>query len=200
MATSAHLALAALLPLLLAGEESAEAAFEVLSRRRCRGSDRHALGGALRAIAAEERVHQQRLLALQSALPAVPDDPALRSRATAFFAGLASRNVGIHLTRIAALDSAVCLLLGALRRAQPALHAGVLAGIGHDEARHVAVTLAPARALSSRSVRLEAAVHTRVGLAALLGERAASLDQLGIDPDRLLRRVAEPPGFLIAGH
>jgi hypothetical protein len=43
-------------------------------------------------------------------------------------------------------------------------------------------------------------VHTRVGLAALLGERAASLDQLGIDPDRLLRRVAEPPGFLIAGH
>ncbi len=189
-------ALASLLPLLLAGEASAAAAFEVLGRRRRDSGDGTAMSTALAAIAAEERVHEGWLLEMRDALPQIPDDPALHVAAQRFFSGLASRNAGLHFTRIAALDSAVCIILGALRKAQPHCYAGTLSRIATDESRHVALSLRYARALTHREERINAAAATRESLAALLLMRGAAFETLGIDADRLRTRIAKPPRFL----
>ena len=197
---TSQIALASLLPLLLAGEASAAVAFEVLGRRRRGCGDAAAMSTALAAIAAEERVHEGWLLEMRDALPQIPHDPALHVAAAQFFCSLASRNAGVHFARIAALDSAVCIILGALRRAQPHGYAGTLSRIATDESRHVALSLRYARALTHREERINAAAATRESLATLLLMRGAAFEQLGIDTDRLRARISRPPRFLSASR
>lgn len=188
--------LAQLLQLLLCGEESAALAFAILARRGRHRGDGEALTGALARIASDERHHTQQLLALQRTLPVPAWDAGHSAAARRFFRSLGTRDVGDHLTRIAALDSAVCLLLATLRTAQPELFNGCLALILADEARHVAVAGGYARRHTPAGRRREQAAATRHGLAGLLEANAACLDSLQMNPDYLLRRLRQPPRFL----
>jgi hypothetical protein len=196
MERSPQYALASLLPLLLAGEESAALAFRVLDRRRRRLGDTGHLLGALARLGADEQRHERLLRSWQCELPQVPPDPALQLRASLFFRSLASRDAGLHFARIAAIDSAVCQLLGALRRALPPTTLGPLWQIACDEARHVVIARDYALALTGRSARLAAAVEARDGLTHLLAQRGDSLDALGLDVDALLQKLAGPPRCL----
>ena len=114
-----------------------------------------------------------------------------------FFMSLAHSNLGIHLGQVAALDSAVCLILGRLRRSgawQSSSAVGrVFARIHGDEARHVAIARAYAGELCSREDLLACAAETREQLVGLLAGRARALDGLGICPDSLFRQLRSPP-------
>ena len=106
-------ALGRLLPTLLCGEESA---FQVFSREGRRISNVQANRSHVLAyrIAADELEHQRLLQELRSYCP-VPDDiggTLLRTRR--FFLRVASRDPALHFARVAALDSAVCIVLSAL--------------------------------------------------------------------------------------
>ena len=189
-------ALARLLRLLLHGEQSAALAFEVLGRRRLRQGDAPALLSALQHIAAEERQHVLLLSGLARELPAIEFDSPVTTATECFFRGLASRDAGVHFTRIAALDSAVCILFATLRKSQPALFHPVLQRIARDEARHVALAARFARRLCAQPSQRNAAAETRAGLADLLRHCADDLETLQIAPGRLLTRLREPPRFL----
>jgi hypothetical protein len=188
--------MAELVQILLCGEESAALAFDILARQRRRQGDALELTAALTRIADDEREHGRLLLALQRTLPTPADSAQSSTTATQFFRDLACRDAGEHFTRIAALDSAVCLLLASFRKAQPALFGSAFQRILHDEARHVAVASCYARRLASPKVRVEQAATTRQGLTELLYARAHCFEDLQIDPDRLLKRLRQPPRFL----
>lgn len=189
-------ALARLLRLLLCGEQSAALAFDLLGHRRNRLGDAAELVHQLRSIAAEEREHERLLAAWLSTLPSAPAGADELPAAQRFYRELAHLDGGVHFTRIAALDSAVCLLLAALRKAQPMLCHPALARIARDEARHVVAANHYARRLCAPGQRRAIAGETRAGLVALLSRQADAMDILDIDVDRLLRSVARVPRFL----
>jgi hypothetical protein len=188
--------LAELVQILLCGEASAALAFEVLARQRRRQGDAPELIDALQRIADDEHEHEQLLLALQRRLPRPSDSVAITMAGTSFFRSLATRDAGEHFTRIAALDSAVCIILSSMRMSQPLLYAGALQRIHCDEARHVATAVGYARRLSTTARRTEQAAATRHGLTELLRPRAHCLEALQVDPDRLLHRLRQPPRSL----
>src|SRR6202008_2418142 len=123
-------------------------------------------------IAADEHAHAALLRQLQMHLPTPAVDRCFDLATERFFLGLASPDAGLHFTRIAALDSAVCLLLMTLRRAQPQLFVPALRRILADEARHVNVTSGYAHRLATRLRRSNAAAEVRAGMASLLEQRA----------------------------
>jgi hypothetical protein len=128
-------AAAALLPMLMCDEESAILTSEALSVKHADA------GRALARIAQEEQLHELLLRRLKAVLP-VSADTTLRRATRRFFVQVAERDTGLHCARIAALDSAVCSLLGALRARgspfakEPSISA-ILTRIHRDEARHV---------------------------------------------------------------
>jgi hypothetical protein len=185
-----------LLHILWNGEESAALAFAVLGRRRQRVGDREALTSALTRIAAEEREHESLLRESLSWLPAPQPDDSFSLATKRFFRGLASNDAGVHFTRIAALDSAVCLLLATLRRSQPQLFGRALGRILADEGRHVAVAGDYSRWLLTPARRTETADETRAALTRLLLQRADCLETLRMDPDALFIRLRQPPRCL----
>lgn len=184
-------ALAELLPVLLCGEESAALAFGG-------GVAPAALAPAARAglarIRREEIVHGLLLQRLRLALPVVELEPRLLARMRRFFIRLADRDPGRYFARIAGLDSAVCLLIGALRGrrallgADPAVVA-TFARIHHDEAGHVDTARRIALGCVPARSAIDVATETRRRLVALLWERGAAFEQLGIDADALFARV-----------
>jgi hypothetical protein len=184
-------ALAELLPLLLCGEESAALAFGA-------GGLRAALAAAARAelerIRREEVVHGLLLQRLQTGLPPASLEAPLRARMRRFFVTLADPQPGRYFARIAGLDSAVCLLLGALRgKGSPlmadATVAATFARIHRDEAAHVDAARRLALAYTPATLALEVATETRGRLVKLLRERGAAFDRLGVDADRLFARL-----------
>jgi len=183
-------ALAELLQVLACGEESGVLAFEHLGRS---GIDRP-LREALAGIAADEARHQALLANLRGTLPEPAPDPALRAAIHRFFLRLADREARVHCARIAAVDSALCQILGALRKrgrpltTDPAAHT-VLGGIHRDEARHVAIARHCSAGLLASARGRDIVVEARERLAELLELRAASLDELEVDPDLLLARL-----------
>jgi hypothetical protein len=106
-------ALSELLPLLLCGEESA-----VLSIARYGSSVVLGASGRrdFQLIQADEAYHARCLQRLRGSLPAPRSDARQRARLRWFYARQSDPDFGDHLARIAALDSAVCLILGALRQ------------------------------------------------------------------------------------
>jgi len=186
-------ALAELLQVLACGEESAALAFAHLAGNA-------AARQALLQVAADERGHERLLRGMRLALPAPAADPALRRALMRFYHGLSDDKSGLHFASIVALDSAVCIILGALlapRRplaGEPAV-AAVLSRIRGDEARHVRLTrdLAAPAAPAAR----ERAAETRSGLVVLIARRAEAFDALQVDPDRLFRRLADVPAGLL---
>jgi hypothetical protein len=191
-------ALAELLPVLLCGEESATLAMDHIAGSRDAQDEMHA---ALAHIAFDELGHQALLQRVRAALPAPHDDPGLHAAMRRFFMRLASRDPATHCARIAAVDSAVCLLLGELRRrsrpiaSEPTLDA-IVARIHRDEARHVAVTSRYAAELRSSHGADDDVVEARHGLTCLLERRAVAMQDLGVDPDRLFKRLHATPRAL----
>ncbi len=185
-------ALAELLPLLLCGEESAALAFG----RYAGSAALHAAArDQLDRIRADEERHATWLQRLKLGLPAPRPDKHLVRQIRHFYVSIREPELGAHLARIAALDSAVCVLLGALRRrcnpigADAAL-AGLFARIHRDEARHVTIARNYARLLGGGCDLLGLALETRQRLTRLLARRADAFEQLGVCPDTTLRRLS----------
>ena len=103
-------ALSELLQVFACGEESASLAFARLGNSPLEETGRRALA----RVAGEELIHERLLRGLRGALPAPVPDRELRRALPRFYHGIAQANVGLHLASIAALDSAVCLILAAL--------------------------------------------------------------------------------------
>jgi hypothetical protein len=183
-------AVAELLQVLACGEESAALAFDHLAES-CQASS---LRVALAGVAADELEHQVVLDCLRRSLPQPPSDAALQGAMRRFFMRLAARDVLVHCVRIVAIDSAVCHLLGALRRhggplaAESALSL-VLRRIHRDEARHVAIAKRCAAPLLETIGGRDIAAEARERLTRVLEFRASALDVLSVDPDRLFARL-----------
>jgi len=187
-------ALAELLQVLSCGEESAALTFDHLGSSCQERSLRSALSG----IAADEREHQMLLAGLSAALPQPNKDPTLEAMMRRFFMRLADRDVHIHCVRIVAIDSAVCQILGALRRRGTPIHAdlrvrSILERIHQDEARHVAIASRCATPLLNSARGRDIAADARDRLTQVLGLRASSLDSLSADPDQLFARLRTLP-------
>ena len=118
-----------------------------------------------------------------------------------FYYGIAQADTGLHLASIAALDSAVCVILAALLEPdrtlarEPAVVA-ILRRIHREEAGHVRLS----RHLAAGLVRGDAigavAENARLGLVGLLAQRGAAFEKLGIDAERLFARIARVPDGL----
>ena len=187
-------ALAELLPLLLCGEESAALAFG--AGRAC-AALATAASIELERIRREEVVHGLLLQRLQTGLPAAPLELPLRARMRRFFLALVDPDPGRYFAKIAGLDSAVCVLFGALRGKRKPLMvdatvATTFARIHRDEAAHAAAARRIALAYATAPLAMEVATETRGRLVQLLRERGAAFEKLGVDADRLFARLGEP--------
>ena len=113
-------ALGRLLPILLCGEESA---FQVFWREGHKASNVQISRSEALAnqIALEELEHERLLQELRSCCPVPHDVASTLLRTRRFFLRMASRDPAVHFAKVAALDSAVCILLSAL--AKPLLRA-----------------------------------------------------------------------------
>src|SRR5258708_22956048 len=146
-------ALSELLQVLACGEESASLAFahlgdSPLEEAACR---------ALVRVAEEELIHEGLLRGLRGALPAPMPDRELRRTLLRFYHGVAQADIGLHLASIAALDSAVCLILAALLHphrvlAQEPAASAIFRRIHRDEAGHVRLSRRIATGLGQGAV------------------------------------------------
>jgi hypothetical protein len=188
-------AVACLVELLRAGEQSAEQAFGRIAGRLSATQFVHALP-SLWAIAADEARHDRLLARAARAIDAewfgLP--PGVRR----FFMRLESRDPRIHLSRIASLDGAVCQLLSAvlakgLGTAHPTLPHPVLATlvtIRADEGRHVRIARVLARELGQDAASLRAFdLETRHRFSEVLGHFDGALATLGVDTVTLRGRI-----------
>ena len=103
-------ALSDLLQVFACGEESAALAFAHFGVSPIEDAARRGLA----RVAKEELVHERLLRGLRNALPAPAPDRELRRALLRFYYGIAQADIGLHLASIAALDSAVCVILAAL--------------------------------------------------------------------------------------
>lgn len=191
-------ALAELLPVLLCGEESAALAFARFSRDNGFSQGARA---ELERIGDDEQRHERQLQALRQALPPAAADTEVRRAARRFFARVAGGDAGEHFARIAALDSGVCMLLGALRSRGAPLAAdstvsAILSRIHRDEARHVMAARRYTHLLLERRQAHAIALEMRARLAALLVLRGAAIETLGVNADLLSRRLRSVPRTL----
>jgi rubrerythrin len=187
-------ALAELLSLLLCGEESAVLAFAHHAQSQKWGTRAREDFARMQI---DEARHADLLQRLRLSLPPPEEDLRLRRRMKHFLMCLASPNLGIYLGHIAALDSAVCLILGRLRRTglckSNSLVARVFESIHRDEARHVAIARSYARELCPSRTLLACAAETRERLTAILSARGQALDALEVCPDSLFKQLRSPP-------
>jgi hypothetical protein len=191
-------ALSELLVVFACGEESAALAFGHLADAKAAERAR----AALRLVAKEEMVHDRLLRQLRGALPVPGHDPELRMAQVRFYGNIRYLDVGQHLAAIAALDSAVCIILsGVLQHGRPLAREpmvrSIFARIRREESRHVRLSRGLATALAPRAAAREVAVLARLGLVEILARRADALERLQVDPDRLFTRLATlSPGLL----
>src|SRR5271156_3117994 len=176
------LAVASCLALMRAGEQSAAQAFARIMTRLSRGEYAYA-AEPVTALIQDEQRHDTQLSEAAAGLPLVGAD----FRARHFFRRLETREPGIHLARIAALDACSCQLLNrmlapATRAFLPAGLADTLASIRRDEGSHVRTARHLAGALGVDTVRFrEITRMVRQAFASLLETRAPHFEALGID-------------------
>jgi len=189
-------ALSQLMPILACGEESAALVFGQFAHSMRSESSRL----ALRRIADDEDEHERLLSRIRRSLPPFLPDARSIGELRHFFKAAAHRDIGIHFTRIAALDSAVCGILAMMRASRcfighdPVI-ATSLARIHRDEARHVKIAMGFANVLTARPQRNDEASEIRLRFARLLGQQGDALEGLAVDPDRLLARIRTLPRF-----
>src|SRR4029077_14128643 len=162
-------ALSELLQVFACGEESAALAFTRLAASPLEDTARRALA----RVAEEEFIHERLLRGLRGALPATAPDRELRRALLRFYHDIAQADIGLHLASIAALDSAVCLILAALLQPdrvlaqEPAANA-IFRRIQRDEAGHVRLSRRIARQLVQRDAIGAVAENARLGLVGVL--------------------------------
>jgi hypothetical protein len=192
--------LAALLPILGCGEEAATLAFDGLALAI---DDDRAGCIVLASIARDEAQHDALIVSLRAALPPPPDQRETLKKARRFHIDLGRGTIALRLARIAALDSAVCIVLGKLlgRRSvlsgAPAIHRA-LSSLWQDEARHVAISRQLALARENGATLRPMASEAREALAEILQLGGAALEALEVDTDRLAREVRQLPKRLFA--
>jgi len=185
-------ALATFMPYLLCGEESAVHAFYRESRRQRKANV--AAQQLFLRIAREEKVHELMLNRLVSELPQPKHLEAMRRMGHDFFVGLADPDPGVHFARVAALDSGVCKIMAVLCAAPkvsrvPAVFR-VFNKVRADERTHVRISRQYVLDLGlSRDVLNQATDFVCPALADFLAPGGDVLETMGIDPDRLFRRI-----------
>jgi hypothetical protein len=189
--------LSELLQVFACGEESAALAFAHLGGSPLEHVARHGLA----RIAEEELIHERLLRGLRAVLPAPAPDRELRRILLRFYHGVAQTDIGLHLASIAALDSAVCLILATLLEPGSTLTqepevAIVLRRIHRDEAGHVRLSRRLASELAQRNAIDAVAENVRLGLVDVLARRGAAFESLSIDAGRLFARIARVPDGL----
>jgi hypothetical protein len=190
-------ALSELLQVFACGEESAALAFARLGASPLEDAARRALA----RVAEEELIHEGLLRGLRGALPAPAPDRELRRALLRFYHGIAQADIGLHLASIAALDSAVCLILAALLEpdrvlAQEPAATAIFRRIHRDEAGHVRLSRRIAAELVQGDVIGAVAENARLGLVGVLARRGAAFDSLGVDAERLFVRIGRVPNGL----
>src|ERR1700730_398444 len=190
-------ALSELLQVFACGEESAALAFARLGASPLEDAARRALA----RVAEEELIHEGLLRGLRGALPAPAPGRELRRALLRFYHDIAQADIGLHLASIAALDSAVCLILAALLEPdrvlaqEPAANA-IFRRIHSDEAGPVRLSRLIAAELAQGDVIGAVAENARLGLVGILARRGAAFDSLGIDAGRLFARIGRVPNGL----
>jgi hypothetical protein len=190
-------ALSELLQVFACGEESAFLAFARLGRSPLEAAARCGLA----RISGEELIHERILRSLRGALPAPARDRELQHALLRFYHGIAHVEIGLHLASIAALDSAVCVILSTLLEprcvlAQEPSVARVFRRIHRDEAGHIRLSRRIAGELARRDVIGAVAESTRRGLVGVLARRGAAFERLGVDAARLFQRLRRVPDGL----
>jgi hypothetical protein len=190
-------ALSELLQVFACGEESASLAFAHLGGSPIEDAARRALA----RVAEEELIHECLLRGLRGALPAPAPDRELRRALLRFYHGIAQADIGLHLASIAALDSAVCLILAVMLEpgrvlAQEPAASAIFRRIHRDEAGHVRLSRRIATGLVQGDVIGAVAENARLGLLGVLARRSAAFDSLGVDVGRLFARIARVPNGL----
>jgi hypothetical protein len=190
-------ALSELLQVFACGEESAALAFARLGASPLEDAARRALA----RVAEEELIHERLLRGLRGALPAPAPDRELRRALLRFYHDIAQADIGLHLASIAALDSAVCLILAALLEpdrvlAQEPAATAIFRRIHRDEAGHVRLSRRIAAELVQGDVIGAVAENARLGLVGVLARRGAAFDSLGVDAERLFVRIGRVPNGL----
>ena len=192
--------LTALLPILGCGEEAATLAFDGLAASLTDDAEAHL---TLAGIAVDEERHDHLILSLRAALPPPPDQREILRRARRFHIDLGRGCTAFRLAKIAALDSAVCTVLGRLlhRKAAlacaPRIH-GALAAIWRDESHHVSVSRRLALARADAATLRPLAVEARNALADILLLAGPAFEGLEVDPMLLARDVRRLPAGLLA--
>jgi len=190
-------ALSELLQVFACGEESAALAFAYLGGSPLEDAARRGLA----RVAEEELIHERLLRGLRAALPAPVPDRELRRALLRFYHGVAQTDIGLHLASIAALDSAVCVILATLLQPGGTLTqepevAMALRRIHRDEAGHVRLSRRLATELVHRDAIAAVAENARLALVDVLARRGAEFESLSIDAGRLFARIARVPDRL----
>jgi hypothetical protein len=190
-------ALSELLQVLACGEESAALAFAHFG---CSPLEDAARRGLAR-VAEEELIHERLLRRVRAALPPSAPDRELRRALLRFYHGIAQADIGLHLASIAALDSAVCMILAALLEPDRALArepavATIFRRIQRDEAGHVRLSRRLVAELVRGNALFTVAENARLGLVGLLARRGAAFESLGVNAERLFARIARAPDGL----
>ncbi|HEY0801629.1 MAG TPA: hypothetical protein VGD54_12355, partial [Steroidobacteraceae bacterium] len=185
-----ELAAASCLALMRAGEQSAAQAFARIVHRLTPGEFAHA-GQAVTQMIADEERHDVLLAECATALPAVTADLGARH----FFRRLETREPGVHLARISALDACSCQLLSRMlgpvpRTSLSARLITTLSSIRRDEGAHVRSTRRLALDFGVEVGGFREIAHgVRHSFAALLRTRAAYFEALGVDSDGMIRCI-----------
>lgn len=190
-------ALGRFVPSLLCGEESAVLIFHHESKRLSREA-RADMQRSLLGLAGEEELHEIMLRALSNWLPDCGDREEIRDRARRFFFGFASTDPALRLAHIAEIDSCVSITLSAMgkesRVARSEVFSRVVDRIRRDEARHVKVCRRHLEEIGiSREQRREATEKVRGRFVDLMSPVAGAFEDIGLDPDRLFRRIKREP-------
>ena len=186
-------ATAELLGLLRAGEQSALATFSRIARRLPDAAAVHARSIVGR-LADEEAHHDQLLNRAAIFHGVIAVRPAAEVRQ--FFLRLESRDLGVHLSRVASLDSCVCQVLAGVVSGLPGALlpkrlAQVLLQIRRDEGRHVRVVRGLAFDLGVSSDTLDNQNdETRRAFARVVLHYESAFRDLGVDFDEMRRRIA----------
>ncbi|WP_152551506.1 hypothetical protein [Polycyclovorans algicola] len=199
-----QLAVSRILAILVCAEESAVNVFHHECHRL---SDAQIAADhqALREIETEERVHAWLIHAARSHLP-VPDDiDAIRRRTRRLFMRVASRDVPTHFARLTGLDSGVCIslsaLLGSAKVNKIEGFARLIKHIRRDEATHVKKSRDHAVDLGFNPDQFHECYDlTRSGMVGMLEPIASSFETLGVDPDRLFKRLMRFQESRLAGE
>jgi hypothetical protein len=190
-------ALSELLQVFACGEESAALAFTHLGSSALQDATRRGLA----RVADEELVHERLLRGLRNALPVPAPDRELRRALLRFYYGIAQADIGLHLASIAALDSAVCVILASLLEPdrtlarEPAV-AAILRRIQRDEAGHVRLSRRLAAAFARGDAIGSVAEKARLGLVSVLWRRGAAFENLGVNAEKLFVSIARVPDGL----